>query len=187
MARKARIIKRRKRIFLGCEGKSEQSYAALLTSLIEEFRNDIYIDATFLKPGGGDPLTLIERAKRILQRKEKFHSRWILLDSDRRYDDRVRLQAAEKIADDFNVRFIWQEPCHEGLLLRHFKSKERPSSTNEALQKLRIVWPSYEKGMASPRLGDKIRYSDVVKASKVESDLKSFLDDIGFFSRVKVL
>jgi hypothetical protein len=79
----------RRPVFLGCEGDSERAYGALISRLYEEHRRDLYLDTVLLKPGGGDPLTLVERAcHRIVENERKRDIRYavraVLLDTDRR-------------------------------------------------------------------------------------------------------
>jgi len=61
----------RRRIFLGCEGKSEHAYGTLLGRLARD-RQDIHvhIDVVGLNPGAGDPLALVEPACREVARGE---------------------------------------------------------------------------------------------------------------------
>jgi hypothetical protein len=49
-------------VFLGCEGESERGYGILIRQLLNEQRKDIFLDVVLLKPGGSDPLALLERA-----------------------------------------------------------------------------------------------------------------------------
>jgi hypothetical protein len=66
MRRRRSLIPQRRRIFLGCEGESERAYGALVGRLLEKRRRDRHLDVVLLRPGGGDPLALLELAiKRI--------------------------------------------------------------------------------------------------------------------------
>ena len=58
-----RIIERRARVFLGCEGESEQGYGAFLQRLADDNALHVHILAVNLQPAG-DPLTLAEKAVR---------------------------------------------------------------------------------------------------------------------------
>jgi hypothetical protein len=60
----------RRRIFLGCEGESEQGYGALLGRLLEAIRHDRYLHIVLLRPGGGDPLALVKLALRRIAEEE---------------------------------------------------------------------------------------------------------------------
>ncbi|MGO6694436.1 hypothetical protein ACCS54_20525 [Rhizobium johnstonii] len=57
-------IPQRKRTFLGCEGESEQSYGALLARIVGKQKTDFFLDTVLLRPGGGDPLALVELAEK---------------------------------------------------------------------------------------------------------------------------
>lgn len=80
-----RIIERRARIFLGCEGESEQGYGAFLRRLADAAQLKVHIVTKNLQPAG-DPLALA--AKAITQfdkdhRKAPFAGKAIMLDVDR--------------------------------------------------------------------------------------------------------
>jgi hypothetical protein len=65
------FIPQRRRVFFGCEGDSERGYGGLIGRLLEEQRRDIHLDVTLLKPGGGDPLALVERAIKYIRDSER--------------------------------------------------------------------------------------------------------------------
>ena len=69
MTRRLRIP-RRKRFFVGCEGESEQGYAALLQGFANETGLAIHIDAKVM-PKAGDPLALVERAAAAMAQGER--------------------------------------------------------------------------------------------------------------------
>ncbi len=62
MKRRRATIPVRRRIFLGCEGESEQGYGALLARLAEDCGLDLAFQPVLLRPGGGDPLDLVSLA-----------------------------------------------------------------------------------------------------------------------------
>ena len=82
------VIPQRKRIFLGCEGESEQSYGALLSRVVEEQHKRCFLDTVLLRPGGGDPLALVQLAAEKLKQRQKkggeYAAAYVLLDSDKR-------------------------------------------------------------------------------------------------------
>jgi hypothetical protein len=134
----------RRRIFLGCEGDSERGYGALLSNLLRERCHDVHLDVVLLRPGGGDSLTLVERARdHIIQSEERkgyppYVVRGLLLDGDLRGIKQRRDREALEIATDIALTLIWQEPCHEALLLRHLDgcSHLRPPTSSGAKAKL---------------------------------------------------
>jgi len=65
-------IRRRSRIFLGCEGESEQSYGAFLQRLADERGLMVHILSANLRPAG-DPLALAEKASRV-HPEQSFHA-----------------------------------------------------------------------------------------------------------------
>jgi hypothetical protein len=63
----SRPIRQRKRIYLGCEGPSEQSYGKRLNEIADAAGLSLFLDCDVL--GGGDPLALIRLSvKRILEK-----------------------------------------------------------------------------------------------------------------------
>jgi hypothetical protein len=58
-------------VFFGCEGESERGYGALINRFIENYRKDIHLDIVLLRPGGGDPLALVELAARLIKEGER--------------------------------------------------------------------------------------------------------------------
>lgn len=187
MSYRSRLRIQRRRVFLGCEGESERSYGALLAQLLETRRQDIHLEVVLMRPGGGDPLTLVERAAEYVKRSKRrfdapFQVLGLLLDKDLLNKDRHRDDKAFKIASSIDLRLIWQDPCHEALLLRHLDGYRdvRPSSPQTAISRLEKHWPEYEKGISKYRLAEKLRIEDVLRAAEVELELAAFLKDIGF-------
>jgi hypothetical protein len=178
-------IQQRTRIYVGCEGQSEQSYCARLGQIADSGGLFLYIDNDLLQPGGSDPLALVELAIRRIAEKERkrgaFSFRAVLLDQDKcgQTPDRDR-QIAPLLAEN-GLFAIWQNPCHEGFLLRHFAGYEtaRPATSELAMQELRRVWPEYYKGMPASQLAVRIDTAAVRRASAVERQFASFLDQIG--------
>jgi hypothetical protein len=141
----------RRRIFLGCEGSSEQAYGTLLGRLARDRPNmHVHIDVVRLNPGAGDPLALVERALQEVARNERgrvpYAIKALLLDRDRigqapHRDGQIRVRAREG-----GLLLIWQEPVHEGFLLRHLLGCEhlRPPK-DRCLPRLQREWSTYTK------------------------------------------
>jgi hypothetical protein len=180
-------IPQRKRIFLGCEGESEQSYGALLQRLANEQNLPLAIDSVILK-GGGDPLGYLQLAvSKIEEEEEKrgeYMVRAVLIDKDRLGQNKERDQRIPTLISQHCLQIIWQEPCHEALLLRHLPNCQslRPVSTELAIKELGRRWPRppYRKGMPSTRLADVIKMPDILAAAGVDEALHHFLESIGF-------
>jgi hypothetical protein len=137
MMRRRLLIPQRRRIFLGCEGESERGYGALIGRLLESQRRDVHLHVVLLKPGGGDPLALMEQArKRILEGERKSESpyvhRAVLIDGDRLGQAPLRDGQIAPIAQAARIRVIWQRPCHEALLLRHLDGCQQLRPPNVA-------------------------------------------------------
>jgi hypothetical protein len=185
--RRRPIIPQRRRIFLGCEGESERSYGALLNQVALEERNlHIALDLELLRPGGGDPLALVELACRLIERKESnhglFRQKAILLDSDKLELSPIRDQTMFDLANREGIRLIFQRPTHEALILRHLDGRQqrRPQTAADALASVRREWPAYEKPMSAMRLAERLTDTHIVQACQVEPELRAFLIELGF-------
>jgi hypothetical protein len=187
MTSRRHLVRQRRRVFVGCEGDSEQGYGARLGELLEPIRRDRYLHVVPLQPGGGDPLALVEQALRKIaadQRKGRppYIVRAVLLDRDRWNDNPQRSARAEATARDNNLRLVWQRPCFEALLLRHLPGCRdyQPPTTPLALAELERHWPGYVKGLPALRLADRVDAAAVRQAAAVEPELADFLTAIGF-------
>ena len=109
---------RRLRVFFGCEGESERSYSAFLGQELQIRGCHVHLDAVLLRPAG-DPLALVELARRHVVENERKRGRYafhvVLLDADRIGQTPARDARIEPIATAARLRLIWQRPCHEAL------------------------------------------------------------------------
>lgn len=176
-------IPQRVRVYLGCEGQSEQSYGKCLNELADAAELHLFLDCDVLE--GGDPLSLVELAVRRLHEKVlkrgAFAHRAILLDADRLGGNPERDAQILHLAQKHRVRLIWQHPCHEGFLLRHFAQQEtmRPQNADLAMQALSRLWPEYRKGAPANELALRIDRNAIRRATAVEPELRAFLVLIG--------
>lgn len=181
-----RLIPQRRRLFVGCEGESEQSYTALLARLVEDAQLAVHLDAVLLQPGGGDPLALVERAaaraaERESRRGDPYARRFVLLDRDKIGQTPQRDQRIAGVAADADLHLIWQRPCHEAMLLRHLENcaQLRPPATPIAYHQLEARWPGYQKAMPAVRLAERLDRAAIAHAAAVEPDLAILLQEIG--------
>lgn len=186
MRRPRRIILQRRRMFIGCEGESEQSYVALLARLADAQGLRVFLDAVLLQPGGGDPLAIVERAAQRLRERESkrgepYEGRFVLLDDDKRGQAPQRDQRIPAVAAQAQMYLIWQRPCHEALLLRHLVgcANLRPITTPAAGQQLTGRWPGYAKATPAARLAEQLDQPALTRAAAVEPDLAVLLAAIG--------
>jgi hypothetical protein len=186
MRRPRRIIPQRRRLFVGCEGESEQGYAAFLGRLIEASALAVHLETVLLQPGGGDPLAIVERAAARAdqieaRRGDPFERRFVFLDDDKLGQAPQRDQRIAAAANAANLHLIWQRPCHEALLLRHLDgcAQLRPPTTAVSAQQLGQRWPTYAKGMPAVRLAEKLDLAAVTRAAAVEPELAVVLQVIG--------
>jgi hypothetical protein len=182
------IIKPKTPIFLGCEGESEQAYGQLLNDLLQTEGCPVHLEVVNLSPGAGDPIARLRRATQEIarrrQRRSEFARRAVLLDLDQVQNDSKRRQQADQLANQLDIRIIWQEPCHEALLLRHLDgfAQHRPPSTHASTIALKAAWPQYAKPMTKIRLSRRIGREDVQRAATVEPALAAFLREVGLLA-----
>lgn len=186
MSHQRSFIPQRIPFFIGCEGESEQSYIRFIANLAAAENVHLHLEAVLLRPGGGDPCALTELAKRKYTEKKRsrgaFRAQFILLDDDLIGQNPARDQRAHVVANQAELRFIWQSSCHEALLLRHLDgcATLRPATTPLAEAALRQRWPDYAKGMSAVDLAKRIDAAGVRRAAAVEPELTTFLQTIGF-------
>jgi hypothetical protein len=185
MKRRHATIPPRRRIFLGCEGESEQGYGALLTRIAEGLALHLAPQVVLLRPGGGDPLALVRLAIAKSREEERkrgaFSIKAVLLDQDKLGQSPERDGLLYDEAARNELHLIWQEPSHEALLLRHLPGCQnlRPATTLLAQQELLRRWPEYRKPMSSMRLASRIGVDEVTAACGVEPSLCDFLRRCG--------
>lgn len=183
MRRRRATIPQRRRIFLGCEGESEQGYGALLSRIAEEMNLHLAIQSVLLRPGGGDPLDLVSLAIELSERDERrrgaFAFRAALLDSDKLGISSDRDRRLVPLAEEHQLHLIWQDPTHEAMLLRHLDGCQalRPPTAAIALQELIRRWPEYRKPMPALRLATRIGAPQVLQAANMEESLREFLQE----------
>ena len=167
-------MQKRKLILLGCEGKSERAYAALLNQFVREADLPVQIR----------PLSRV-RLLLIKTRTDRKQYPWmgILLDSDQVQSGHSDLRAREahRLAKEHGINLIWQDPCHEGLLLRHMPRQEKIQPVNciDAQRKLVAIWDNYQKPMNANQLARRIGLEDVQRVARAEPDLKKLLQATG--------
>lgn len=177
-----RIIERRARIFLGCEGESEQGYGVLLQRLTDTENLKIHIVIKNLQPAG-DPLALAEKAALLFEkenRKAPLIGKAILLDADRLAEPPDRGRRACELLQREGFITIWQKPDHEGLLLRHFTGHHRDDpARGRSMAALQAVWPGYHKNMAAVDLQRQFTLEHITRAAGVTQELMTLLRMIG--------
>jgi hypothetical protein len=144
----------------------------------------VHLEVVNLNPGAGDPIARLHKAGqevvRRRQRRSEFRLQVVLMDSDQVDADGGRRQETERCAQDLGIRIIWQEPCHEAMLLRHLDgfAKNRPLTSRTAEAMLKAAWPDYRKPMTRIQLARRIDLDAVQRAATVEPSLFAFLREI---------
>lgn len=180
------LIPQRKPIFVGCEGESEQAYAGLLQDLASDQGLHVHLNIEVLK--AGDPLARIELAIRKLANLKRtrgvYSNRFVLLDTDQLSLSPTRARQAISLAADNDIKIVWQDPCFEAVLLRHFQGRaaSRPPNNQATRTAILQAWPGYKKPMTRRELADKLDLEAVVRAGGVESDLSELLRCVGLIA-----
>lgn len=91
--------------------------------------------------------------------------------------------AAALAAENGIDHLIWQEPDHEGFLLRHLPgcAQHRPPP-GASLAALRQHWPDYDKARSAQQLAVRLNIERVRAACAVEPELRSFLRALGMLT-----
>ena len=183
MRRRAHHRPERKPIFVGCEGASEVSYIAFISDLAKTARLPVSIKPVALREG--DPLTRVEKAIRLINDNRKkridYAERFILMDSDQIALAPDRAEQAKLLAIENRISIIWQDPCHEALLLRHFAghATKLPGTAAASTKQLIKQWPGYKKAMSKRDIAKLLTLESVSHAAAGQQELKSFLIFIG--------
>lgn len=183
MSRRRPYIPLRRPIYIGCEGDSELEYMSFLQSHVRAMNLPIHMVAEVVS--GGDPLSRVEHVVQRLDHLRRTRvappERYLFLDTDQTLESPQRAEQARRLAERNNINLIWQEPCFEAFLLRHFSGYEtrRPMDKNTIARTLRRVWVDYQKPASKIELSRHIHIQDVLRASSVEPGLRDFLICLG--------
>jgi hypothetical protein len=183
--RRAAQIRLRRQIFVGCEGKSEAGYVALLQDFARAANLPVYLNIKELAPGAGDPLARLEMAVRLIKHESVTRiapsSSFVLLDEDQTVLAPARAETARQLATKKNITIIWQRPCFEAVLLRHLPGchTRRPPDTLGAADALQGEWAGYAKPMDRAALARRLDPAAVLRAGDVEPELAALLRAIG--------
>lgn len=176
-------VKPRKRVFVGCEGESEQSYVALLQQFMG-VRAEFHLVNDLLN--GGDPLATVDSAIKAMRRdamknRGPFIAKFVLLDSDLLGRNAARDEQCLALAKQHSLQLIWQSPCHEAMILRHLENchDKRPPTTLVSEQQLRQEWPEYTKNCGKARLSQRITAASLARVARQEPELAALLICIG--------
>ncbi len=187
MTRMAKV--ERVRIFVGCEGESENGYTVFLANLARDADLPVAVDPHILKKG--EPLSRIEQAIAKIEREEEkrgpYAFKFALLDADQRDADPVRATQAIVLAQRHDITITWQEPDHEGLLLHHFDhaEKKHPQTKAQSMAAVKKMWATYEKASTAKQYASKLKPADLVRAAGRHPGLKKMLQKIGLAEEPK--
>ena len=176
------LIERRTRIFLGCEGESEQGYGRLLQEFADDEGRHVHLVIRNLRPPG-NPLVLANKAVRLAGKeaqKAPLAGKAIMFDADGLGASPERGRKALKVLEQGGFIAVLQRPDYEGLLLRHFAGHERDDPPpGKSMSKLKSIWPAYHKNMSAADLRQQLSLEHVFRAAEVTTELRSLLRIMG--------
>lgn len=171
----------RTRFFVGCEGESEQSYVQVLQGLCDDAGLHVHLLTELL--GAGDALKRLETAERRLPhliKRGRFEAKFALLDTDQLRLSAENAAQASALAQKLGITVIWQRPCHEGLLAKHFVgANKQPQTAGDAMVHLHEFWPEYEKAMTAQKVASRIDLAAARQGAAQIAGLRSLLITIG--------
>lgn len=176
---------KKKVIFWGCEGSSECHYAKLLNKIFNRAYIPVALKVFDLGKAGSIPrkidfaITILDNEKR---KGTKYFQQFVVLDVDRAQNDPNEKSEAERKSRQFKIVILWQHPCFEGFLIKHFdKTKSRaPSTCQDAEKMLKKVWTDYKKPETVRRLDEKIQLDPNIKILvESDSDFKRVIEGFG--------
>jgi len=180
-------IPQRTRVFVGCEGESEQGYSRFVAAVTVDRGKPFAIDSHILK--GGDPLSRIESAVKIIaqemDKRGKYEFKFVFQDADQSGLDADRDRQAADLARKHDILMIWQEPDHEGFVLLHFDHTERrhPTTKAQSMAAVKKVWSSYEKASTAKQYASKLGLADLARAGQRHAGLNELLTALKLVER----
>lgn len=181
MASRRILIPPRKRIFIGCESRSEAGFTAWLRFLCDGHQLHKHLDCW--PANGGDTLAVVETAivnRTKGRRKGAYLAELVILDKDRLSIDGDRGVEAVHLAQRQRLTLIFTKPNLEGLFVRlHVGHETRDPPADHTLRELCRLWPQYQKPPNARDFLDHFSVADLKRAAKFDSDLARLLAILG--------
>lgn len=178
-----KVIKKRRRVFVACEGQCEQAFIRWIQYLADQSQLHIHLDTHILNGGGyrGMLKTAMGYRAKGIAKGGGYAAAYIALDADRSEGDDWDEAELKKQVTLSKLRIIFQRPNLEGVILRLFNGRENghldKTSTNAVLLR---VWPEYEKNFSALDLQKKFTQDDLFRMARHDPDLLAFLRYLGF-------
>ena len=174
-------LKKKKSIFVACEGESEQAYVALLNELAQEKDPPLPVFLRSYNVKGGGPCKMVAEAiKKVSKGDYTWKEKVILMDKDVCKNNPDECQKAKEKAKENGFLILWQEPNHEGFLLQHLcDEKGNLSLTAENAQdmlKRKLDLREYKKPLTRYELRSRIGAKEIERAAKKIKNLGELLE-----------
>ena len=177
-----RPVEPRRVIFIGVEGKSDQSFTRFLQFCCDA--KGLHLHLNVKTASGGDSVSVVREAVRHLKRqpgRQNIIHRLVLLDGDRYAQDVQAGRDPQTMASRAKLEIIFQDPNLEGLLLRLYQGHEsREIAAGNSITELRKVWPEYSKSsLTAEQMKQRFTVSDLRRAARFDEGLRRLLDILG--------
>lgn len=180
--RRPKPVEPRRVIFIGVEGKNDQSFVRFLQFCCEGKGLHLHLNVTTGR--GGDSVSVVREAARRLKMypgKGDISHHLVLLDRDRHPQDVQAGRDAQAVASKAKLEIIFQKPNLEGLLFRlHQGYESREIAAGDSMAELRKVWPEYSKSsLTADQLNRRFTVSDLWRTARYDEGLRRLLDVLG--------
>ena len=179
-----RAVPRRKPIFIGVEGRSEEAFVKFLQRCCDG--EGLHVHLSVSVAGGGDSRGVVQNAGRWLARsvtRHQFAEMLVMLDADRVEQDRQAGRDPLIATKEFGLQLIYLQPNLEGLLLRlHDGYERRQVAARSALHELRATWSEYRKPPTADELSRHFTLDDLRRAARHDSELQRILRVVGLLA-----
>jgi hypothetical protein len=174
-------IQKRDRVFFAGEGISERNYGQIIRLIAEQQSIKIHVDCKAVT--GGDPLDIVRESVKQYKRGVKNHAPYehgvIMLDSDTLGKNINRDNQIPIILLNMDIDLIYNDPNFEAFILHHFDGHEHDNPPAvQSLNRLKTVFPNYEKNIDAKSLLDTFSIEGVSRACSVHPELRSFLEKL---------
>lgn len=181
-----RSVRRQKLpVLLFCEGESELGYGKFLNIVAARSDRPLHFISENLR--GGNSETLVLRALKKIENTPRYRNishRALILDSDRPSENSGSHQSAITIANNNRIILLWQRPCHEAFLVRHFAryQSHEPPTAEIAFQLLKSEWPNYRKGLQGSEYAACLSEKNIQISRETFTEYDEFLKSIRWFT-----
>ena len=169
----------RRRIFVGAEGKGEESFAKFLQIICDDECFQVHLDIRVC--GGGDTQDVVEFSCTEFRQRSKllgnYETAFILVDQDRFEQDKRSGRDPRRMLQDTSIELIWQVPNLEGVLIRlHQGNEQKFVPAKDSMRQLRKLWPGYSKNISAEELRKRFSIEDLRRVAQHDKRLRKVME-----------